>query len=501
MKKIKLNIFLGLCVAIVASACTLDSVRYGSINQTMFPMNADDCDALVVGNAYTPFRSKSYDGLFACNHDGVHVLGDMTTDIGYCVWSDSYWPELLTFNFDPTQTHGVVKLYRNNINNITKMTQTLKRIENVQMADELKARMMAEVYCARGWLAYILYDFFGPLQIAEQEFLDNPTEGGVVLRKTKEETVAFIEHNLKTALENNALPVILKKGDSNYGRFTQALAHMVLMKFYMHEGRWEDAVAEGRELMDPKYGFDLVQEYKDIFTLANEGNCETVWACECTTGICEQLWITHAMPSDYPHENDKITLWGGGYKCPWSFYNTFDPEDKRLEVLVGEYTSTDGSTYNQENPGRRLQYGALPIKYGVDSNAIGEGSSIDWIVFRYADVLTLLAEAIVRNENTVTTEAVELLNKVRTRSLPGKGYGMGDFAGVQDFYDAVLQERGHELWFEGARREDLIRHGKYIEYARKYKDSKTAQDHMVLFPLPQDVINEGRGKVHQNLGY
>ena len=156
--KIKLKIILSVCVALIASACTLDSVRYGSINQTMFPQNADDCEALVVGNAYTPFRSKSYDGLFCCNHDGVHVIGDMTTDIGYCVWSDAYWPELLTFNFDPTTTHGVVKLYRNNINNITKMTQTLARIENVEMSESVKDRMKAEIYCARGWLSYILYD-------------------------------------------------------------------------------------------------------------------------------------------------------------------------------------------------------------------------------------------------------------------------------------------------------------------------------------------------------
>lgn len=488
-------------VALILSGCTLDSVRYGSINQTMFPQSVDDCEALVVGNAYTPFRSKSYDGLFCCNHDGIHVLGDMTTDVGYCVWSDSYWPELLTFNFDPTTTHGVVKLYRNNINGITKMTQTMKRIEAVEMEESVKNRMKAEIYCARGWLSYILYSFFGGLQIADDEFLDNPTESSIVLRKSEEETAKFVEDNLLAALELNALPVVLKKGDINYGRFTQALVHMVLMKFYMYEGRWEDAVTHGRELMKPEYGFDLMPEYADIFTIENEGNKETIWACECTTGICEQLWITHAMPSDYPHSNDKITIWGGGYKCPWSFYNTFDPKDKRLEVLVGEYTSTDGSTYNQANPGRRLQYGALPIKYGIDPDAIGEGSSIDWIVFRYADLLTLLAEAIVRDADAVTSEAVELLNRVRTRSLLGKGYSAGDFADVQAFYDAVLQERGHELWFEGVRREDLIRHGKYIEYARKYKNSVTAEDHMVLFPLPQDVINEGRGKVHQNPGY
>ena len=34
--------------------------------------------------------------------------------------------------------------------------------------------------------------------------------------------------------------------------------------------QWDKAEAEGRELMKPEYGFELVPEYKDIFTLANE---------------------------------------------------------------------------------------------------------------------------------------------------------------------------------------------------------------------------------------
>ena len=182
--------------------------------------------------------------------------------------------------------------------------------------------------------------------------------------------------------------------------------------------------------------------------------------------------------------------------------DTFDPEDKRLETIVTEYVSTStGETLNRNNPGNRFKLGAIPLKYAEDPAQIGEGSQIDWIVFRYADALTLLAEAIVRDKNEITQEAIDLLNKVRTRSLPGKSYSMADFSDVDDFLDAVLLERGHELWFEGTRREDLIRHGVYIEYMKKYKNSKTAAPHMVLWPLPQDVINEGGGLVHQNDGY
>ena len=486
----------------MTSGCTLESEDYGSINTSIFPANAEDCDALVVGNAYLYFRSSGYNGLYCCNHDGIHVLSDMASDIGQCIWDPSLWNELITLAPDANLTHGVVKLYRNNIRGITRMTNTLSRIEHVEMESSRKATMKAELYCARGWLAYILYNFFGPIQIATQEQLDNPSKKIPAPRRTKEETAKFIEDNLLAALEGDALPVILKKGDTRYGRFTQALVHMVLMKFYMHEGRWADAVVQGRELMDPKYGFGLMPEYKDVFTLENEGNKETIWSCECSTGINEQLWVTHVMPLDYPHVNQNMTLWGGGYKIDWSFMDTFDPDDKRLNSIITEYVSTStNETMNRNNPGNRFHLGAIPLKYEEDLSQVGEGSQIDWIVFRYADALTLLAEAIVRDEEMITQEAVDLLNKVRTRALPGKEYSMADFADVDAFLAAVLLERGHELWFEGTRREDLIRHGVYIDFMKKYKNSKTAKDYMTVFPLPQDVINEGGGLVHQNDGY
>ena len=53
----------------------------------------------------------------------------------------------------------------------------------------------------------------------------------------------------------------------------------------------------------------------------------------------------------------------------------------------------------------------------------------------------------------------------------------------------------------GCRRSDLIRHGKYVEYCKTRKGSVTVDEHMELFPLPQDVINEGKGVIVQNPGY
>lgn len=92
----------------------------------------------------------------------------------------------------------------------------------------------------------------------------------ILPRLSEEEMQTYIETELTEA--SKVLPANYKKGDKNYGRFTAGLAHTVLLKLYMLTKQWDKAEAEGRELMKPEYGFELVPEYKDIFTLANEKN-------------------------------------------------------------------------------------------------------------------------------------------------------------------------------------------------------------------------------------
>ena len=80
-------------------------------------------------------------------------------------------------------------------------------------------------------------------------------------------------------------------------------------------------------------------------------------------------------------------------------------------------------------------------------------------VIRWAEVLLNRAEALVRSGNTVTQQAVDLLNAVRTRSLATGAYAIGDFANAAAFYDAVLLERNMEFLGEGIRNMDLMRLG------------------------------------------
>ncbi|MCC8153837.1 MAG: RagB/SusD family nutrient uptake outer membrane protein, partial [Tannerellaceae bacterium] len=472
-------------------SCTnLESEMYNIISPDIFPTTEAEAEALVVAAAYGPFRSNYWDGIFSTASGGIQIITEMTTDIGDCQWNDAVWPDVITMNFT-SHSEGVIQFYEEYLRDISKMTLAMERIKDIPMTEERLKEMNAQLHCGRGWLAYLLYDLYGPVQIATIEELNNPTADIQVARPDKEWMVNYIETELKEAIK--VLPVNYSPSDVNYGRFTGGLAYMILMKLYMLEGEWGKAEECGRELIKSEYGYGLMDEYEDIFTLENEKNKEIIWACQCSRNVNKQLWLAHVLSSEYPTKNPNIQKWGG-YRVPWSFYETFDPTDKRLKVLVGEFEGTDGKIYNQQNPGTVLIKGALPVKYGEDPVATGEESQVDWIIYRYADVLTQLAEVIVRKNNSVTSEAVDLLNRIRKRAGIEE-YKESDFTGVDDFLEKLLLERGHEFWFEGLRRADLIRHGKYIEYAKTYKNSKTAQDHMVLMPLPQSVIDEGQGVV------
>lgn len=489
MKKL---VYILLYCCMLVSCTNLESERYDAINPDFFPNNAEDAEALVIGGVYAPFRSNGYSGVFSCAHS-FQVIGDMSTDILVCCWVNDSWIPLTTHTWTPNHYYTTLN-YSDYSQYIGTMILTLDRISNVDMDEEEKSLLVSETHLGLGWLAFLLYDFYGTIPIPTLEDLQNPLDEVIRKRATETEMKEFIETHLNTSLEG------LPTRTSEYGRFDKGLAYTILMKYYMHESEWAKAEECGRELMKAEYGYGLMENYADIFTLENEGNKEIIWATTQLRGTSLQLWHDHVLPGNYPTTNTAIQKWDG-YKVPWDFYHTFEEGDDRLSVLIGEYVGTDGVLFNEESDIAKhgnIYAGAVPVKYGEDPESTGDGSQIDLVVYRYADVLTLLAEAIVRNGNSVTSEALDLLNQVRVRAKLN-AYTMADVNGVDDFLQKVLDERGHEFWAEGNRRSDLIRHGQFVQNA--INRGLNSKDEYVLFPLPQDVIDEGKGVIVQNPGY
>ncbi len=497
MKKINLYI---LCVIAILQGCQLESEMYDAINPTIFPKNAKDADAILTHNCYTPFQAVNWEGFFCFRSEGYAMLTEMASDIGECSWRDR---EAVLYGRWRVGGFFINDPYNNYANYLGAMALTMDRISEIDMDETLKSRYIAEARCGRGFLAFLLYDLYGPIPIADLETLKNPLEEKIIPRATEEEMQLFIETELTEAAK--VLPYSYKKGDMNYGRFSKGVCYMVLLKFYMLTRNWEKAEVIGRELMKPEYGYELVPQYKDIFTLANEKNAETIFSSIAQKGYQEQKWHPHVFPTDYPTNPSHVVKWNG-YKISWDFIHTFEEGDQRLETIVTEYTGTGGVYHSEAEDanGGQLQYGAVPVKYEIDPTTTGENSQVDIIIYRYADAITLLAEAIVRKENTVTQEAVDLLNMIRTRAGL-QAYTLNSFTGSRNFLDKLLLERGHELWWEHCRRQDLIRDGSWVE-AIKNKCRNMGQTTLVdenyqRFPLPQWIIDESKGVVEQNPGY
>ena len=185
--------------------------------------------------------------------------------------------------------------------------------------------------------------------------------------------------------------------------------------------------------------------------------------------------------------------WGAQYRLYDSFYNSFEPGDKRKNLILTSYINSGGSTVSLMNSNNTRSF-----KYWPDPNAISNDHGNDIAEIRYADIL--LAEAESLNElNGPTQEAIDLINQVRERA------GLDDlmlssFASKDALRAQLLMERGWEFYTEvGIRREDQIRMGTFISsaIARGHSNAKPT---MVLFPIPQSAM-DANPKLVQNAGY
>jgi hypothetical protein len=511
---------LSLLLLALPAGCELEQVDYGKIETSNFPKTEEDVQTML--NYMYHHFTRDFDGIF--NH--YAIMPEYVTDIGEGAWGAGQ--EAYIYNYYEANN----SLYHAGPSSaspyeylplLSTLILDIERMNTVEFDETRRARYLAELQCGMGWLAFILYDFYGPVPLPTLDILKDPLRGGgtILERASDEEMRKFIETNLKEAAA--VLPYDIhakaenKYSSDDYGRFHKGLANFVLMKFYMLVGRYVDAEAMGRELIKPEYGYRLMPKYSDLFTSTNEKNAEIIYSDVQAAGS-NNNWCSATMPSDYDFEGRNITGWGG-VRMSWYFYSTFEEDDERKNRIIAEYTAIDAdhtvhNKANDKDGGKHgiMYHGPFPVKYDWRNGATGTYSDFDWVVYRYADVVTLLAEAIVRNDGD-RNEALGLLNQVRTRAgLAARR--MDEVNTPERFLDKLLEERGHEFWFEGVRRQDLIRHGRLIEFAiKKIEEDQIypSADHLKSyagaakygnkFAIPQYYIIQSKGYIQQNPGF
>lgn len=464
---------------------------YDKYSSTSFFQNAEDAKSAVTAMYSGMTADSTYGGGYGASNEGWLVQSSFTSDELICSWGWDGWPKLNQINFSEDFSQ-LLNHYNSLIPKVSQISINIEKIQPIVMDSKLKIRYTAELKALRGHYSWMLYNLYGPvpIRLSASEASDPNTKS--IPRPTKEWMVTQIIKDYNEAIPD--LPKGSELAGSDYGRMTKDACYMGLMKLYMHEKRWTDAITVGRQLQ--QLGHSLQPNYKDVFSYANNGSSqEIILAVPCRTDATNtNLWLAHSLPGNYVDPNGlNLTQWGG-YKMPWKTYDKFDPSDKRLSVLLAKWTTTGGGIFDA----RANNYiGAIPMKYGPDPTAISEQQGTNIVVWRYADALLLLAEAINETQGPVQ-EAYDLINQVRSRAGVVK-YTLGQFTQLQ-FRNKLMDERLFELWCEGSRREDMIRWGTYIQHA-KDEGSIFAKPEFVLYPIPRKAITESNGVIAQNPGY
>lgn len=246
--------------------------------------------------------------------------------------------------------------------------------------------------------------------ILEADQAINPDPDYKPYRPTAEEVGTFITTELRAAAD--ALPI----EQAEYGRITKGAALHYLLKYYMHEKLWQNALETANEIIGLNY-YELEKDYASIFSAQNEGNKELMFVVRAEP-LADYGNHTYAniLPGDYASPHGNIVEGWSGHRMPWEFYDTFDENDRRRALAQAEYTSKSGATIDLRASG---DVGALPLKYGIDPEATGTWAGNDKVLDRYAEVLLFKAEAL--NElNGPNQESVNLINDIRKRAF---GFG------------------------------------------------------------------------------
>lgn len=397
---------------------------------------------------------------------------------------------------------------------ISRANTILDRINEVAMDAGKKEQIIAEAKFLRAFFYFELVRYYGgvPLYIHE---VNNAQEASQQ-RATVEEVYAQI---IADATEAAA---VLPPKARELGRASKAAAHMLLGYVYLTQKNYPAAEEVLRPIKD--FGYSLLSDYRSVFDPTNKTNSELIFEVQFQDG-------PNGIPSDFiyrflPMTDDASIVTGFSVKNITSGLNVptqnllaqYEEGDTRLEasVAIAEGTGETGSSFIIESIKSPVGYVApagkvgKPYihKYSWPHAVVGQTNS-NWPIYRYADALLLLAEALNEQGGTKSTEALTYLNEVRHRAFNGEGTitttDQDDLRGI------IAHERRVELAFENKRWLDLVRTGRAIEVMTAYgTEIKTIDrgvnpnaykvtEYRLIFPIPRREIQIGGLK--QNPGY
>ena len=492
-----------------------DAKIYGKLSTTNFPATAADYESYLM-DCYIPFTvtwsynlSGSNMHNFYVSEGGLNRLFDMTTDES-SPWRIGSWGVAFTYygeaQFEDMKLAGRGSMVPSNhyekIRDVTRFTKIIGDIEAAAPAGlptELQQEYHGEAGLLRGLMMYYRLHMYGPVPvILDPSLVGDDAAEAALERPTLDEMTQYIADDLEFAVGHVA------ETQSEKGRYTADYARFCLMRHYLNEGYHVNGYYQkAYDLFGQfKGSYSLFQNgdnpYAAQFMIANKFNCETIMAVSCNenaTGNGSEgnfnpfSWYALSWEvSKYDDKGNPTPFvkqgggWGQTFNISKHFYDTFEEGDKRAETIITRFFHIFGYWVTEEHLGS-VWDGFIINKYPIETETPVQGTDIP--LARVADVLLLYAEADVRAHNTVSAQAIDCVNQVRQRA------GLHNLdpektASKEAFLDALLMERGHELYYEGCRKIDLIRFNKYYTLLKEAGKDPSSQ----YFPLPDYAVKQ-----------
>ncbi|MBS0025973.1 RagB/SusD family nutrient uptake outer membrane protein [Chitinophaga sp. 22321] len=383
-------------------------------------------------------------------------------------------------------------------------------------------RQEAEARFLRAFSMFAVIDLYG--QVPFRQPGDNLLEAPKVYKAA--EGLDFIVSELNAIMAN--LPDRVTAKDAFVA--SKDAARFLLMKIYLNKGAFLNRKAPTFDAADMQKvisladeltasGYSIQTNYFENFAKDNDAKShENIFTQQNGPGISNIRngnnvycrWMCTLHYSQNP------SGWNG-FTTLSNFYNSFEATDTRkggaypgvtnvsglrVGFLVGQQFDQNGNKIldRSKRPliftpevelratGDQVEMsGIRVVKYPPDMGSAGSEATNDFVFFRYADALLMKAEAQIRTSNTAG--ALLIVNDLRAKR------GATPLPSID--LTKMLAERGRELYWEGWRRQDLIRFGKFLD-AWQLKDASDPK--YLLFPIPTSDLAVNKNLV-QNPGY
>lgn len=522
------------------TACTelLDESYSQVVSEKYSPTNDADISYLV-NAAYIPWRQTMLLWNGVVRSEELCADQDVIPARLGIGWVDGYIYKRWHQHVWTTEDDGVLQGWERTFEGINTCNRLLSQIEDgvIGVTGDAKTELVSELKVLRASYYYILCDLYGNVPIVT-DFKDT----NLPQQSTRKEVYDFIVREITENINNLSETA---RG-YYYGRFNKWAAYTLLAKMYLNAevyagtAQWNECVAACDQVINfakssGEYG--LESDINAPFLTENENSKEIIFGLPF-----DEVYVTDWNAFDFhmytlaPENQDTYQLkarpWGGVCAIP-QFIDTFDPDDQRLAdwYITGQQYSYSGDSLFESTTGVPLDYpNVVPsidesypyqgYRWGKFEYAIGITNRLsnDWPQFRYADVLLMKAEALMRAGKP---GAGALVTEVRQRAFganPAKAvvtdadlnagssydYGRRDtysttYEGGADIkYGRMLDELGWEFCQEGRRRQDLIRFGIFTTKSWFSHDASDATKN--LYPIPNKIMLTN-SNLKQNPGY